>query len=40
MDMEITKVHGCISRSDWNEIVITQEDYDDFSINKPAISQN
>lgn len=38
-DVEIIKMHGCISRSDWNEIVITQEDYDDFSINKPAISQ-
>ena len=38
-DIEILKVHGCISRSHHDEIVITQEDYDDFLTNKPAIAQ-
>jgi len=38
-DIEILKIHGCISRSHHNEIVITQEDYEDFLDNKPATSQ-
>lgn len=38
-DIEILKIHGCISRSHHDEIVITQEDYEDFLTNKPAISQ-
>lgn len=38
-DVEILKIHGCISRSHHDEIIITQEDYEDFLDNKPAISQ-
>lgn len=38
-DIEIIKIHGCISRSHHDEIIITQEDYEDFLDKKPAISQ-
>lgn len=38
-EIELIKMHGCISRSHHNEITITQEDYEDFFVNKPAISQ-
>lgn len=38
-EIEIIKMHGCISRSHHNEIIITLEDYEDFLVNKPAISQ-
>ena len=38
-DIEILKIHGCISRSRHEDIIITQEDYEDFLINKPAMSQ-
>lgn len=38
-EVEIIKMHGCISRSHHDEIIITQEDYEDFLVNKPAISQ-
>jgi hypothetical protein len=38
-DIEILKIHGCISRSHHDEIIITQEDYEDFLDNKPATSQ-
>lgn len=38
-DVEILKIHGCISGSHHNEIIITQEDYEDFLDSKPAISQ-
>ncbi|MDD2245266.1 MAG: SIR2 family protein [Syntrophomonas sp.] len=38
-EIEIIKMHGCISRSHHNEITITQEDYEDFLVNKPATSQ-
>jgi predicted Rossmann-fold nucleotide-binding protein len=38
-EIEIIKMHGCISRSRHEDIVITQEDYEDFLQNKPAISQ-
>jgi len=37
-DVEILKIHGCISGSHHNEIIITQEDYEDFLDKKPAIS--
>lgn len=37
--VEIIKMHGCIYNSHRNDIVITQSDYEDFFINKPAISQ-
>lgn len=38
-EVEIIKMHGCISRSRHEDIVITQEDYEDFLHNKPAMSQ-
>lgn len=38
-EIEIIKMHGCISRSHHDEITITEEDYEDFLVNKPAISQ-
>ena len=38
-DIELLKIHGCISKSHHDEIIITQEDYEDFLDNKPAISQ-
>lgn len=38
-DIEIIKMHGCTQKSNYNDIVITQEDYDDFLLNKPAIAQ-
>lgn len=38
-NIEILKIHGCISRSRHSEIIITQEDYEDFLDNKPATSQ-
>ncbi|MDR7857792.1 phosphomethylpyrimidine synthase ThiC [Tissierella sp.] len=38
-DIEIIKMHGCIQSSKYDEIVITQEDYDDFLLNRPAMAQ-
>lgn len=38
-EIEIIKMHGCISKSHHKEIIITAEDYEDFLVNKPAISQ-
>ncbi|WP_337833516.1 SIR2 family protein [Desulfotruncus arcticus] len=38
-DIEILKIHGCISRSHHKDIIITQEDYEDFLIKRPAMSQ-
>ncbi len=37
-EIEIIKMHGCMAGSRHEEIVIAQEDYEDFSIKKPAIS--
>lgn len=37
--IEIIKMHGCIFNSHRNDIIITQSDYEDFFINKPAITQ-
>lgn len=37
--VEIIKMHGCIYNSHRKDIVITQSDYEDFFLNKPAISQ-
>ncbi|MFZ3102823.1 MAG: SIR2 family protein [Desulfitobacteriaceae bacterium] len=34
--VEIIKMHGCIKSSTHEDIVITQEDYEDFFINRPA----
>lgn len=37
--VELVKMHGCIERSKQDELVITQEDYEDFFVNRPATSQ-
>lgn len=37
--VEIVKMHGCIDRSKQDELVITQEDYEDFFVDRPATSQ-
>ncbi len=37
--VEVIKMHGCIFNSHRNDIVITQSDYEDFFINKPATAQ-
>jgi hypothetical protein len=37
--VEIVKMHGCISRSPQEELVITQEDYEDYTVNRPATTQ-
>lgn len=37
--VEIIKMHGCIYNSHRDDIVITQSDYEDFFIKKPAITQ-
>lgn len=37
--VEIIKMHGCIFNSHSKDIVITQSDYEDFFINKPATAQ-
>lgn len=34
--IEIIKIHGCIATSKSSEIVITQEDYEDYFIKRPA----
>lgn len=38
-DVEIIKIHGSLSSLAYEDIIITQEDYDDFFQNKPALSQ-
>jgi hypothetical protein len=38
-DIEIIKMHGCIDRSRQDDIVITQEDYEDYHIRRPATVQ-
>lgn len=35
-DIEVVKMHGCIEQSGANELVVTQEDYDDFFEQRPA----
>jgi len=37
--IEIIKMHGCIYSSHRDDIVISQSDYEDFFIKKPAIAQ-
>lgn len=37
--IEIIKMHGCVYNSNRDDIVISQSDYEDFFINKPAIAQ-
>lgn len=36
--LEIVKMHGCIDRSPDGDLVITKEDYENFSIDRPAIT--
>lgn len=35
-DIEVIKMHGCIEQSGARDLVVTQEDYDDFFVNRPA----
>lgn len=35
-DIEVIKMHGCIEHSGAKDLVVTQEDYDDFFENRPA----
>ena len=35
-DIEVIKMHGCIEQSGANDLVATQEDYDDFFEHRPA----
>jgi hypothetical protein len=35
-DIEVVKMHGCIEQSDANDLVVTQEDYEDFFERRPA----
>jgi hypothetical protein len=35
-DIEIVKIHGCISRSAPEELVLTKEDYEDFTVRRAA----
>jgi hypothetical protein len=35
-DIEVIKMHGCIEQSGSNDLVVTQEDYDNFFENRPA----
>jgi dihydrofolate reductase len=37
--VEVVKMHGCISRSRQEELVITQEDYEDYPLNRPATTE-
>lgn len=37
--VEIIKIHGCIDRSAPDELVITLEDYEDYFVNRPLISE-
>lgn len=37
-DIEVVKMHGCIEQSGTNDLVVTQEDYDDFFEQRPAIA--
>ncbi|QJW95625.1 SIR2 family protein [Frigoriglobus tundricola] len=39
-DIEIIKMHGCIDRSNHDDIIITLEDYEDYHINRPATVQH
>lgn len=35
-EIEVVKMHGCIEQSGANDLVVTQEDYDDFFEQRPA----
>lgn len=38
-DVELLKIHGCIDRSPASELVLTQEDYEEFATRRPALSE-
>jgi hypothetical protein len=38
-DVELIKIHGCIDRSKDDELVLTQEDYENFASRRPALSE-
>jgi len=38
-DIELLKIHGCIDHTRPDEIVLTQEDFENFSIHRPALSE-
>lgn len=38
-DLELLKLHGCLSRSSPDEFVLTQQDYEEFAAKRPALSE-
>jgi hypothetical protein len=38
-DIELFKIHGCIDRSKTDELILTQEDYENFSATRPALTE-
>jgi len=38
-DIELLKIHGCIDRSRTDELILTQEDYENFSATRPALTE-
>jgi hypothetical protein len=38
-DIELLKVHGCIDRSGSEQLVLTQSDYEEFTVTKPALAE-
>ena len=38
-DIELLKIHGCIDRSNTDELILTQEDYENFSVTRPALAE-
>jgi predicted Rossmann-fold nucleotide-binding protein len=38
-EVEIIKMHGCLTRSNHEDIVITKEDYEDFFYRRPATAE-
>lgn len=38
-DVELLKIHGCIDRSSADELVLTQEDYENFATSRPALAE-
>lgn len=38
-DIELLKIHGCIDRSKPDELILTQEDYENFSATRPALTE-
>jgi len=38
-DVELLKIHGCVDRSKADELVLTQEDYENFATSRPALCE-